>query len=179
MKIGKVLKAAVLSSAAVAIVSAGAFAALTDCIQTSKAAAEKSRYPGLIMKTVGTKLTSEEAKVWTVKCTSNVKDGANRYNIWGKTQSDCSQAGSIISNSGNCDSAELNVVVNTIINTIIFVIGMISVVMIILGGISYATSQGDPGKVKKGKDTILYGIIGLVISLLAFAIVNFVLNSLG
>ena len=50
--------------------------------------------------------------------------------------------------------------------------------MIILGGISYATSQGDPGKVKKGKDTILYGIIGLVVALLAYAIVNFVLGAL-
>ena len=51
--------------------------------------------------------------------------------------------------------------------------------MIILGGISYATSQGDAGKVKKGKDTILYGIIGLIIVLLAFAITNFILNQLA
>jgi hypothetical protein len=57
--------------------------------------------------------------------------------------------------------------------------GIIAVVMIILGGISYATSQGDPGKIKKGKETILYGIIGLVVSLLAFAIVNFVLGALS
>ena len=56
---------------------------------------------------------------------------------------------------------------------------MIAVVMIILGGITYATSQGDPSKVKKGKDTILYGIIGLVVALLAFAIVQFVLNAIN
>ena len=36
-------------------------------------------------------------------------------------------------------------------------------------------SAGDSGKVKKAKDTILYGIIGLIIALLAFAIVNFVI----
>ena len=66
--------------------------------------------------------------------------------------------------------------IKTIINGIIFAVGMVAVVMIILGGVSYATSQGDPGKVKKGKDTIMYGIIGLVISILAFAIINFVLN---
>ena len=59
------------------------------------------------------------------------------------------------------------------------IIGIIAVVMVILGGVSYATSQGDPGKVKKGKDTILYGIIGLVIAILAFAIVNFVLGALA
>jgi multisubunit Na+/H+ antiporter MnhB subunit len=57
-------------------------------------------------------------------------------------------------------------------------IGVVAVIMIILGAISYATSQGDPGKVKKGKDTILYGIIGLVIAILAFAIVSFVLSAL-
>ncbi len=66
-----------------------------------------------------------------------------------------------------------------ILNAVFTIIGVVSVIMIILGGISYATSQGDPGKVKKGKDTILYGIIGLVVALLAFAIVNFVLGALG
>ncbi|MCR5832343.1 MAG: hypothetical protein K6G36_00130, partial [Candidatus Saccharibacteria bacterium] len=42
----------------------------------------------------------------------------------------------------------------------------------------YMTSAGDASKVKKGKDTILYGIIGLVIVGLAFAIVNFVIANL-
>jgi len=67
--------------------------------------------------------------------------------------------------------------VNTIINVIIGVVGFVAVVIIIMGGISYTTSAGDPGKVKKAKDTILYGIVGLVIALLAFAIVNFILGS--
>ena len=69
--------------------------------------------------------------------------------------------------------------IQKILSAVFAIIGVIAVVMIVLGGISYATSQGDPSKVKKGKDTILYGIIGLVISLLAFASVNFVLGSLG
>ena len=56
---------------------------------------------------------------------------------------------------------------------------MLAVVMIIIGGINYALSQGDPGKVKKAKDTILYGIVGLVVSLLAFAIVQFVLQAIA
>ena len=68
--------------------------------------------------------------------------------------------------------------IKLIITAVFSIIGIVSVVMIILGGISYATSQGDPGKVKKGKDTILYGIIGLIVALLAFAIVNFVLGAL-
>lgn len=64
---------------------------------------------------------------------------------------------------------------NAIINVVIGVIGFVAVAFIIFGGIQYTTSAGDPGKVKKAKDTILYGIIGLVVSMLAYAIVNFVL----
>ena len=67
---------------------------------------------------------------------------------------------------------------NQIINVIIGVIGFIAVIVIILGGVQYTTSAGDSGKVKKAKDTIMYGIIGLVIALLAYSIVNFVLSSL-
>ena len=80
-------------------------------------------------------------------------------------------------NDGNNTDLEANV--KNIINAVIGVIGIIAVVVIILGGVTYATSQGDPAKVKKGKDTILYGVIGLVVALLAFAIVNFVLAALS
>lgn len=65
----------------------------------------------------------------------------------------------------------------TIINVIVAAVGFVAVVMIIVGGIMYTTSSGDTAKVKKAKDTIMYGVIGLVIALLAFAIVNFVLSS--
>lgn len=65
-----------------------------------------------------------------------------------------------------------------IVNGIIAVLGIAAVVVIIVGGIGYMTSTGDAGKVKKAKDTILYGVIGLVICVLAFAIVNFVIGNL-
>ena len=65
--------------------------------------------------------------------------------------------------------------VQVIINVILSVLGIVTVIMIILGGVQYTTSAGDPAKVTKAKNTIMYGVIGLVIALLAFAIVNFVL----
>ena len=65
-----------------------------------------------------------------------------------------------------------------IINGVIGVLGLVCVIVIIIGGINYMTSGGDAGKVKKGKDTILYGIIGLIICVLSFAIVNFVISKL-
>ena len=59
------------------------------------------------------------------------------------------------------------------------IIGVVAVIMIIIGGVNYTVSQGDSQKLQKSKSTILYGIIGLVIVLLAFAIVNFVLNGIN
>lgn len=73
---------------------------------------------------------------------------------------------------------DLNVAIINIINAVIGVLGLVCVVVIIIGGVGYMTSSGDAGKVKKAKDTILYGIIGLVICILAFAIVNFVISNI-
>ena len=67
---------------------------------------------------------------------------------------------------------------NGIINVVIGVIGFIAVIVIILGGVQYTTSAGESAKVKKAKDTIMYGIIGLIVALLAYSIVNFVLSNL-
>ena len=75
-------------------------------------------------------------------------------------------------------STDLTGQIQLILNAVYVVIGIVAVIMIILGGVNYATSQGDPAKTKKAKDTILYGIIGLIIVLLAFAITTFVLNAL-
>jgi multisubunit Na+/H+ antiporter MnhB subunit len=59
------------------------------------------------------------------------------------------------------------------------VLGVVCIIVIIVGGIGYMTSSGDAGKVKKAKDTILYGVIGLIICVLAFAITNFVISAIG
>ena len=65
-----------------------------------------------------------------------------------------------------------------ILNVALGVIGFVAVVMIVVGGLQYTTSSGDTGKVTKAKNTIMYGVIGLVVALLAFAIVNFVLTNI-
>ena len=67
---------------------------------------------------------------------------------------------------------------NTIVNIMLFLIGAISVIMLIIGGIRYTISAGDSGNVTAAKNTIMYAIIGLIIAFLAFAIVNWVLVSL-
>lgn len=65
-----------------------------------------------------------------------------------------------------------------IINGILGIIGLVAVVFVIYGGFLYITSAGDPGKVKKGKDAILYSLIGLVVVGIAFAVVNFVITDI-
>lgn len=71
-----------------------------------------------------------------------------------------------------------NPVFKTITNAALFLIGAISVLMLIYGGIRYTLSAGDSKAVTDAKNTILYAIIGIIVALLAYAIVNFVLTSL-
>lgn len=78
----------------------------------------------------------------------------------------------------NAKDVNLMGTLNTVINVALGVIGFLAVVMIIVGGVQYTTSAGDAAKVTKAKNTIMYGIIGLVIALLAYAIVNFVLANI-
>jgi len=49
--------------------------------------------------------------------------------------------------------------------------------MIIYGGVKYSTSAGDPSKATAAKNTIMYAIVGLIVAILAFAIVRFVTTS--
>ena len=63
-----------------------------------------------------------------------------------------------------------------VVNVLLFLIGAISVIVIIIGGLMYVVSAGDSGRTKKAKDTIMYAVIGLVVALFAFAIVNFVVR---
>lgn len=62
-----------------------------------------------------------------------------------------------------------------IINTIIFVVGSVAVIMIVIGGLKYVLSAGDSSAVSSAKNTILYAVIGIAIAVSAYAIVNFVL----
>ncbi|MBR5389259.1 hypothetical protein IK146_01725 [Candidatus Saccharibacteria bacterium] len=67
-------------------------------------------------------------------------------------------------------------VISNITNTILYVLGFISVVMLIIGGVKYALSAGDAKAVTDAKNTILYALIGLVIAILSYAIVNFIVG---
>lgn len=65
-----------------------------------------------------------------------------------------------------------------ITNTLIFIVGAISVVMLIIGGIRFVVSAGDANAVTAARNTILYAVVGIIVAILAFAVVNFVIGRL-
>jgi amino acid transporter len=79
---------------------------------------------------------------------------------------------------GNCGNGtnEINNLVADIINIFSWVVGVVAVIMVIYGGFEYVTSGGDSAKAAKGRTTILYALVGLVIVVLAQVLVKFVLN---
>ena len=62
------------------------------------------------------------------------------------------------------------------INTLLYIVGVLAVVMVVYGGFTYMTSAGDAAKVHKGKMILIYSVVGLIIAILAYAIVNFVIT---
>lgn len=72
-----------------------------------------------------------------------------------------------------------NSYLSTFVNLLLFIAGAVAVIVIIVGGIRYITSTGDAMRIKQAKDTVLYGIIGLVIALISYAIVNTLINQLA
>ena len=80
--------------------------------------------------------------------------------------------------AGTSTPTNANVVIKNVTNTMFFIIGAVSVIMLIYGGIRYTTSGGNTNSVTAAKNTVIYSIVGLVISILAYAIVNFVVTNI-
>lgn len=86
--------------------------------------------------------------------------------------------------SGNSDSAVCKAqgtdnaasLMQTVINILLFLVGSVAVIMIVVGGVRYTTSNGNASQTKEAKDTILYSVIGLIVAMMAYAIVNFVVS---
>jgi len=70
-------------------------------------------------------------------------------------------------------------IIKTVINTLVFLVGIVSVVVVIIGGIMYTVSSGNAGTVTKAKTTITYALVGMVVAFLAYAIVNWVMKNFG
>lgn len=64
---------------------------------------------------------------------------------------------------------------NTLVDAFIYVGAAIAVIFVIVGGVRYITSTGDPTRIQQAKDTVLYAVIGLVTIILVRFIIDFVI----
>jgi len=85
-----------------------------------------------------------------------------------------------VTNNAVCDATtnpkdNAGSVIRTVVNTFLYMAGAAAVIVIVIAGILYSTSGGETANVKRAKDMLTYAVIGLVVALLAYAIVNFVI----
>ena len=85
---------------------------------------------------------------------------------------------SLNSNSEPCKASTdlVGGILKNVINVMLYLAGTIAVIMVVIGGIRYITSDGDSSKANQAKNTIIYAVVGIVVSLMSFAIVNFVIG---
>lgn len=79
----------------------------------------------------------------------------------------------------SCGPSSIVTLFKNIANVLTFLIGSVSVLMILYGGFRYVISRGDQANVKAAKDTILYAVMGVVVAVIAYAVVQFVVASIG
>ena len=73
----------------------------------------------------------------------------------------------------------VNGILNKAANFLLVIVGIAGVFMVIIGGVQYALSSGDPQKINKAKDMIIYAIVGLIVALVAKGVIAFVINKVA
>ena len=68
--------------------------------------------------------------------------------------------------------------IKTVVNVLLWAVGVLSVIMIIFSGFRYITSAGDTSKTKSAQSTLIYSVVGLIVAIMAWAIVNMVIKRL-
>jgi type IV secretion system pilin len=85
---------------------------------------------------------------------------------------------SSVGGTGGSDATALPELIKNTINIMLYIAGVIAVVIIVVGSLRFVTSEGDAQAANKAKNSVVYALVGLVVAVLAYAIVNFVLNGL-
>ena len=64
--------------------------------------------------------------------------------------------------------------IGEVVNIFLYFVGAVAVIVVIWGGFQYITSSGDSQKATTAKNTIMYAVIGIVVVVMSYAIVNWV-----
>ena len=70
--------------------------------------------------------------------------------------------------------ADIWIVIANIIRILVALGGALAVIFIIVSGLFYITSTGDPGRIKRAKDILKESITGLIIMLVAYSAITFI-----
>lgn len=81
--------------------------------------------------------------------------------------------------TGTQGGQDVNQIIQTVVNVLFFILGAVAVIMIIWSGIRYVTSAGNATAVTSAKNTLIYSVVGLIVAMLAYAIVSFIIDALG
>lgn len=93
------------------------------------------------------------------------------------TLNDTNPTGEVSAGCGSGNGERVDKIIANVLNILSFVIGVIAVIMIVIGGFKYVMSQGDSNSISSAKNTLLFALVGLVIVASAQIIVKFVLGS--
>ncbi len=115
---------------------------------------------GSFFAITGVALISQDSLAYAANTTSQIRDG--------------------VDGAGGSGEGGDKVVatIKNVINILLFLIGLFAVVMIVIAGFRFVTSNGDANTVTQAKNTIIYAVIGIVVAVMAYAIVNFILNQI-
>ena len=131
--------------------------------------------PALVLSVAGVMLQAAPAFAAPAKSASSLEKNLNISGGAGAAKGD-DQSACLFGNENGCDQGQTPIF-RIVTNVLLFIIGAVSVIMLIIGGFRYVTSQGDQTQVQSAKNTILYSIVGIVVAILAYAAVNFVISS--
>ena len=67
----------------------------------------------------------------------------------------------------------------TVVTYLFGLLIILAVMFLVIAGILFITAQGDLEKVKKARDFVLWALVGVIVGVLAYALVNFVQNMVG
>lgn len=89
------------------------------------------------------------------------------------------EIGKGVISAGGTGNEDLSANIIDIVNVLLFILGAVAVIVIVIAGFRFVVANGDSNAVSSARNAILYAVIGLVIAILSYAIVNFVIKNLG
>lgn len=90
---------------------------------------------------------------------------------------ECARDGANNVQTGGSSSNNLEDAIQVVTNILLFIVGVVAVIMIVIGGLKYVASNGDSNQIQSAKNTILYAVIGLIVAVIAYAVVQFVIDA--